>query len=186
MVKKTLKIPARIKNSVSVFSEKEKDFFLHPLRAGQSPCAAGAWLLPPAAQDAAGNFFSRIPGRLAFEIIGMRVDNDGTPNDLRDGKAVGKKGKVCFAAVAKQRRQIAGVCRMRTFFGVEMRTGVRKRVFAVAGAGFSLVNMKTEYVCGAVAAVLRQSLNPRGKQYPFAQLAQLYHTAQIRMRGAPF
>ncbi len=64
------------------------------------------------ADNAAGNPGAAVPGRLRAKIVRFAVQDNGTPDDLRGRKSVGKEDSVGKAAACEQDGQVARVIRM--------------------------------------------------------------------------
>ena len=79
---------------------------------------------------AAANLIARIAGRLCGKVITHTMDDNGSTDNIFDIDAAGKEGHPCIAIVAKQRRQIACMLRMRDISRIVMVAGVRERLHA--------------------------------------------------------
>lgn len=67
-------------------------------------------LHPP--NHAAGDFCSRISGRLGSEIVRCTVNDHRSSDDIRHPEPAGQHRKICSSPRKKQRRQIPGMERM--------------------------------------------------------------------------
>ena len=47
-----------------------------------------------------------VAGGLSGKVVGVAVDDDGAPNDIRNGKTVGQDAEVCLSPAAEQGRQV--------------------------------------------------------------------------------
>jgi len=92
------------------------------------------------------NLFSRIPGRLASEIIRAFMDNNSPSDDLFGCKTVGVEYQKGIAVVGEEHRHISCMEWVRHLRGVEMPAGLRK---GIGGRPFltapSFMDMKPEW-----------------------------------------
>ena len=95
---------------------------------------------------ATGYFFACIARRLRFKVIGMTMKDNRPAYDFPSREPVTQHSIPCSPLPGpKERRQITGVLRMGTIFGVIMRAGIFKGIFPIACAGRSLMNMQGKY-----------------------------------------
>ena len=100
--------------------------------------------------SSAGNFYSGVSGRLTSEIVRVKMYDDCFADDFIDGKAVGQEQFQRIAVISPQRKQVAGMTRMRTAVGIIVRKSVGKRVRRISGTGAAAVDMerKNAFVTG--------------------------------------
>ena len=98
-------------------------------------------VIPRSLNDTTGDFHTRIPGGLGVEVIRFRVKDDRFADYLPHMKPPGEHFHVRFSVIAQQRRQIPRMVRMRRFAGIEMTTGICKRLPVTIR---SLMDMESE------------------------------------------
>ena len=96
------------------------------------------------ADHSTGNFRTGVTGWRGCKIIRLAVDENRPASHPVYGKTVCKKHGECKSIVSEQWRQIARMVGMLTAAWIIMRHGVRKRIFHIALALRSPVNVKTK------------------------------------------
>ncbi len=91
------------------------------------------------ANDAAGDFLSRVSCRLGGKIIGSFMDDDGFADDIIHTEAAGENGHFGFSLTGQQGGQISGMARVELTGGIEMAAAFGKAPVSAAAA---FVNMK--------------------------------------------
>lgn len=89
---------------------------------------------------------------------------------------VGKHCVPCVPVVRKKRGKVAGVFRVRAVFRIKMRARVGKRVFLVAGAGASGMDMHCKNGIAALRPVDRQPGDVRDDERSAQRLVKRYGT----------
>lgn len=124
----------------------------------------------------AGNFCTRVTGRLCGEIIGVVMEDYNFPDDIFHPKAVSQKRGYRKAVIPKQWRQVARMVGVPAIFWVVMRHGMGERFISAAPAVGSLVNMEPENPFLAGLAGLRKSTNFSINNYSFVGLVKPHPT----------
>ena len=108
---------------------------------------------PPSHNLPAGDLFAGIPGGLGGEIVGGSVEDHASPHDVADREPIGDEGTEGVSVDAEQRRHIPGVVGMGVAKGIVVHAYVGEGVLFIAGAGTTLVDVKSKN--GALAGILR-------------------------------
>ena len=132
-----------------------------------------------AANDAAGDFLSRVPGRLGFEIVRTTVYDNGFADDLIHPEPARQHLTVRPPMIAEQRREVARVTRMLRRCRVIMGAGVRKSGASAIAARVDVKREKTGIRMG-------QAHNIRDYQRPSASWIEPDCSPKPRMRLPAF
>ena len=108
---------------------------------------------PPSHNLPAGDLFAGVPGGLGGKIVGRSVEDHASPHDVADREPIGDEGTEGVSVDAEQRRHIPGVVGMGTAKGIVVHAYVGEGVLFIAGAGTTLVDVKSKN--GALAGILR-------------------------------
>ena len=100
------------------------------------------------ADNAAGDFFSGIPGGLGAKVVGHAVDHHCSPDHIIHPEPAGQHRKVGVAVRRKQRRQIPCVQGVGCFFRVKMAPSVGKPFAAAACAFVNVQGKKSRWGMG--------------------------------------
>ena len=93
------------------------------------------------ADYAAGDFRSGISGGLRVKIVRLRVDHNGFPENIADGKSVCQNRQFRSSVAGQQRRQVARMAWMVTLAGVKMSLRIGEALPAAVPA---LMDMERE------------------------------------------
>lgn len=99
-----------------------------------------------------------------MEVVGHGVDDDCPAEDIPDTETVCDKGAPCGVAVRENRREITGMRRMFTAFGVKMAACIREWIFRSSGAGGSLMDVESEHTMRAFAWLIRNAVKGPGNK----------------------
>lgn len=97
-----------------------------------------------------------------MEIVRHSMDDDRPSEDVPDIEPVCDKGAPRRVAICENRREITGVRRMFTSFGVKMSSRVREWVFGSSGAGSSLVDVESEHTMRAFTGLIWNAIKGPG------------------------
>jgi len=89
--------------------------------------------------DAAGQPFSRVAGRLGAIIVGIFVDNDGFADNVADPEPVRKETHAGIAVIGKKDGKIPRVIAMGLIVRVPMAARPLKRIVRVADGAISMI-----------------------------------------------
>ena len=122
-----------------------------------------------------------VTGGLRGKIVSLAVNDDGSANDIPDGEPIREERLPCVAAVAQQRRKIAGMRGMRAVAGVEMpaRIGEGGR----AGAARTGVDVERKDVVRAGRGVIRKAAHLDDRQRAAAVRIEMHGAAERRVGG---
>lgn len=116
------------------------------------------------ADNSAGNFFTGIPGGLCVEIVRHSMDDDRPSEDVTDAEPVCDKGAPRRVVICENWREITGMRRMFTSFGIKMPSCVCKWISGSSGAGSSFVDVKSEHTVSAFTGVIWNTIKGPGHE----------------------
>ena len=132
--------------------EKVRTCWINPQKS-RLPNGSLLFSSPPSHNLPAGDLRAGVSGGLGGKIVGRSVEDHASPHDVADREPIGDEGTEGVSFYAEQRRHIPGVVGMGTAPGIVVHAYVGEGVLFIAGAGTTLVDVKSKN--GALAGVLR-------------------------------
>lgn len=99
-----------------------------------------------------------------MEVVRHGMNDDRPSEDVPDVEAICDKGAPRGVAICENRREITGMRRMFTAFGVKMAACIREWIFWSSGAGGSLMDVESEHTMRAFARLIRNAVKGPGNK----------------------